>query len=214
MNFLQQKYFPENFDFRGTLALMFSKQLSFLLQQNNTFQEFPFKLATQSRFPHFLFQWPRGASWYFRRNTSLEFRFGFYSQLINTLGDHKLVASPLWVSVPSKNIKELKSVSSLILRIRIEDEKESGFQKDSLSLFSLADCFSGFSFAFCPKNHDLRVRRRNDIFNEDHLQWSVNIMKAFSGISAECYMRFALYSKMIMVRVIRKNIMYHLRHMS
>lgn len=39
-------------------------------------------------------------------------------------------------------------------------------------------------------------------------------MKAFSDISAECYMRFAPYFNMIMVCMIHKNIMYHLRHMS
>lgn len=37
-------------------------------------------------------------------------------------------------------------------------------------------------------------------------------MKAFFDISAECYVRFALYSKTIMVHVIHKNVMYHLRH--
>lgn len=39
-------------------------------------------------------------------------------------------------------------------------------------------------------------------------------MKAFSDISAECYMRFALYPRMVMVHVVHKNIMYHLRQMS
>ena len=39
-------------------------------------------------------------------------------------------------------------------------------------------------------------------------------MKALSDVSAECYMRFALYSKIIMVHMLHTNKMYHLRQMS
>ena len=93
--------FPENFDFFGATALMFSKKPSVLLQQDNVFQEFQLTLATLSKFLHFLFQWSREESWHLRTQAWKSVLGFTYCSTINLLCDLKIVTSPLWVLVSS-----------------------------------------------------------------------------------------------------------------